>query len=106
MLTNVDLADNSVVFDWSREFIDMVLELEEKVITVLQIILYKITALIYFKDLRFTGTARKSFFQVEQGCIGHLAISDIHCREEWRESLLQKHNVASFVESNVQLKYA
>ncbi|VDK76079.1 unnamed protein product [Litomosoides sigmodontis] len=70
LLTNVDLADNSVVFDWSREFIDMLLELEEK---------------------------------IEQGCIGHLAISDIRRREEWRESLLQKHNVASFVESDVEV---
>ncbi|KAL3994071.1 ATP-utilizing chromatin assembly and remodelling N-terminal family protein [Acanthocheilonema viteae] len=69
-LTNVDLADTSVIFDWNREFIDLLLDLEEK---------------------------------VEQGCIGHLAISDINRREEWRESLLQKRNVTSFVESDVEV---
>uniref|UniRef100_A0AAF5RW45 Bromodomain containing protein n=1 Tax=Wuchereria bancrofti TaxID=6293 RepID=A0AAF5RW45_WUCBA len=70
LLTDVDLADNSVAFDWSREFIDMLLDLEEK---------------------------------VEQGCIGHLAINDIRRREEWRESLLQKRNVTSFIESDVEV---
>ncbi|OZC11716.1 Bromodomain protein [Onchocerca flexuosa] len=70
LLTDVDLADNSVTFDWNREFIDMLLDLEEK---------------------------------VEQGCIGHLAISDIHRREEWRESLIRNRNVTSFIESDIEV---
>ncbi|MCP9261431.1 Bromodomain adjacent to zinc finger domain protein 1A [Dirofilaria immitis] len=70
LLTNIDLADSTVTFDWNREFIDMVLDLEEK---------------------------------VEQGCIGHLAISDIRRREEWRESLIQNRNVTSFVESDIEV---
>lgn len=32
LLTDVDLADSSQSFDWKREFIDMLLDFEEKVI--------------------------------------------------------------------------
>ncbi|VDN05609.1 unnamed protein product [Thelazia callipaeda] len=69
-LSGVDFADNLVSFDWNREFVDMLLDLEEK---------------------------------IEQGCIGHLAIGETYSRKDWRQSLLEKHSVASFVDKNFEI---
>lgn len=69
LLTDVDLADSSQSFDWKREFIDMLLDFEEK---------------------------------VEQGCIGHVAIDESK-RDDWRLSLRENHNVASFVKRDVEV---